>query len=169
MSRTTARLLALLAAATAAGCGGENGPTATLQQAIVAGEVTLDGKPLRSGSVTFVPVGRGAQSQEPGVARIESDGGYWIGNANLTEPAGLPPGRYKVTILSMEPRPDGPDGVVARLRTPRRYADLATTPFEVDVVAGENRVPLNLTSSIDRDAGGPGELATDPGRSRQIE
>jgi hypothetical protein len=159
----------LLAAALAAGCGGENGSTATLQQALVAGEVTLDGKTLRNGSVTFVPVGKNAQALEPGIARIESDGLYWIGNANLTEPAGLPPGRYKVTVLSMQTRPDGPDGVVARLRTPRRYADLATTPFEVEVVAGENRVPLHLTSSNPSGPDAPGALATDPERSRQIE
>ncbi|QDU61003.1 hypothetical protein Pan216_18560 [Planctomycetes bacterium Pan216] len=113
----------------------------------VNGHVTLDGTPLESGTVTLIPETSEEEGGRPGIARIEKDGSYWIGNANRSKPAGVPVGHYRVTILSMQPDPSGSGRPVASLVIPERYADHESTPFLVEVAAGDNKVDLKLTST----------------------
>jgi hypothetical protein len=110
----------------------------------VRGSVFLDEEPLGWGTVTFIPDVPESSGGRPGIARIGPDGTYWIGNANLDKPAGLRPGRYKVTVLAMTPDPAGTGLPVAELAIPESYADPATTPFEVHVLAGANHFDLRL-------------------------
>lgn len=119
----------------------------------INGHVTLDGTPLTSGTVTLIPETAEAEGGRPGIARIEKDGSYWIGNANRSKPAGVPVGRYKVTILSMQPDPSGSGRPIASLVIPERYADHTQTPFLVEVDAGDNTLDLELTSTDVESAG----------------
>ena len=105
-----------------------------------AGTVLLDGTPLGSGTVTFLPEASEADGGRVGLARVD-DGAFVVGNATPTKPGGLKPGRYRVTVLSVVPDAAG------RLtqRIPEPYTDVDATPLVVEVVAGENSVPLVLT------------------------
>lgn len=110
---------------------------------MVEGTVTFHGRPLAGGTVTFIPAPGSENKLEPGIARIESDGSYWIGNANLSKPAGLVPGKYKVTVLKMRTDPNG-----IRMQTPAIYADSRTTPWEFAVEAGRNRIRLDIEEPV---------------------
>lgn len=128
-----------------AGCSTDD-RKGTLQPAMVRGVVTLNGRSIERGAVTFIPSGPREEFGDPGVARIDPDGSFWVGNANLTKPAGLRPGRYRVTIVSMKPRPDGPSGPIAKLDIPERYSEEETTPFEVTVNDGQNKFRFDMVT-----------------------
>jgi hypothetical protein len=88
-----------------AGCGGEEAVDNLPRQA-VSGSVTLDGKPLASGSIQFVPAGA-AEGSAGGVgvtagAKIEN-GRYEIDRGH-----GPVPGTYKVAINSAPVTPTEP-------------------------------------------------------------
>ncbi|MBY0589076.1 hypothetical protein K2X85_18025 [bacterium] len=129
-----------------AGCSA--GPVSpTIHESRARGVVTLNGRPLSRGTVTFLPTTKTEGRVDPGIARIEPDGSFWIGNANLSKPAGLKPGRYKVTVLVMEPRAPGESGSLARLAIPEKYTSIESTPFTFDVVKGQNRFRLDMTTN----------------------
>lgn len=111
----------------------------------VRGTISLEDRPLPSGTVTFIPDKEENEGGRPGIARIESDGSYRVGNANPDKPAGLPPGKYKVTVMTMAPDPTKTGYPVAELVTPEVYADYTKTPFEVEVIAGDNERNFSLT------------------------
>jgi hypothetical protein len=71
------------------GCG----PADEFQHVGVSGKVALDGKPLPSGTITFVPLGAGAASHGP-----ITDGSYAIARS-----AGPSPGSFRVEISSVRP------------------------------------------------------------------
>ncbi|WP_435015459.1 hypothetical protein TA3x_002997 [Tundrisphaera sp. TA3] len=82
------RLLALIALC---GCGGTGDG---LARQAVSGNVTLDGKPLAAGGITFDPVDPGKPGSVSGFAPV-SDGSYAIDRS-----AGLTPGSYRVSIVA---------------------------------------------------------------------
>ncbi len=71
------------------GCGGEGD---TLNRQPVAGTITLDGKPLEKGSITFMP----ADPQKGNVASAEISAGTY----KIEPSQGLVPGGYRVIISS---------------------------------------------------------------------
>ena len=128
-----------------AGCSNNKKPKETDYKAKVSGTVMLDGKPMTGGCVTFVPLVPEFEGGRAGVAQIEKDGTYFVGNADRKK-RGLVPGRYKVILLKMD-LIDGADGAIsAQLNVPERYVELATTPFEFDILEGANTVNLQLQS-----------------------
>jgi hypothetical protein len=129
--------LVLAAILTAAGC---------TRRADVGGLVTLDGKPLPTGVVTFTPASGGAT----GYAAIGEDGRYTV---QTGASAGLPPGEYVVTVAANGPAATdsqpgrGPlsDGI-RPLVTPQRYADRAESPLRATLQSGTQELRLVLTS-----------------------
>jgi len=71
------------------GCGGDG-----LPRQAVSGSISLNGKPLKSGVVNFVPQSADMPTQS-GAAVIE-------GKYSITRATGLVPGKYKVVISSGE-------------------------------------------------------------------
>lgn len=138
-----------------AGCSTEKSDKVTIYPAQVRGSVMLDGRSLTHGTVTFYPQDNRADRPGPGIASIDPQGNYWVGNSNLSKPAGLPPGRYKVTVLVMTPRPEGAHGPIAILAVPEAYTKEATTPFEYEIVAGENKIRLDLKTPKEPEAKDP--------------
>ncbi|MBX6312628.1 MAG: hypothetical protein IRY99_06865 [Isosphaeraceae bacterium] len=128
----------------AAGCGsGDN-----LPREPVSGSVTLDGKPLKSGLITFVPTGPDIPTQ--GAAAIV-EGEYSIPRAQ-----GLVPGKYKVVVSSGGGTPEqkvdtvadmpGMPPVPAKEAIPPQYN--ANSILEANVTAGgKNEFDFSLTSS----------------------
>jgi hypothetical protein len=119
------------------GCDGGGGS--------VSGTVTLDGKPLTSGVVTFHPAAGGASA----IGTIGKDGTYTVQIGNDMK---LPPGDYLVTVDAGEavtsdlgppgapPKPPPPPKRI----TPDKYASKDTTDLKATVKAGSNKVPLEL-------------------------
>lgn len=123
---------AFLCALVGAGCSGSDGKEA------VTGTVTLKGKNLDSGTVTFVPAAGGA----PAAAQV-TDGAFAI-----PKDKGLLPGKYKVAISS-------PDG-----KTPDNDPDAAPGPS--GNFASKERIPAKFntetTLEVEVKTGGPNEF-----------
>lgn len=130
------------ALAVSAGC--ERATVQRDQPSRVGGMVTIDGKPLPFGTVTFYPEPPEAAGLHPAIAAIGPDGRYDLGNAPGERWRGQKPGRYRVAVLAMRPRPPG--GGVARLASPAQYADARRSPIVVDLAEGEATINLALSS-----------------------
>lgn len=126
------------AAFVAAGCSAGAGGESLLP---VSGKVSVNGKPLTTGSVSFRPdQGNPTQHQPNGV--IDADGNYEL----VVPPArkGAPPGRYKVLIFALDdPQPGKP----LKSFIDMKYSDESTTPVKLEVVANPEpgRYDLKLT------------------------
>jgi hypothetical protein len=88
-SRRLAILAVLAAACWGCGGGGDDG----FEHYAVKGTVRLDGEPLKTGLIMFIPGGRGAASLGDVV-----DGAFAIDAAN-----GPSPGEYRVEVNSIQP------------------------------------------------------------------
>lgn len=113
----------------AAGCGAHDSS--------VYGTVTLDGKTLETGTVTFHPAGEGAVAY----GRIGADGSYRL---HTGAEEGLAPGEYVVTVVATAPPPDPHSEVVGKLLTPVRYGNLDQTDLRFTIEPGTNRIDLPL-------------------------
>ncbi|WP_406697777.1 hypothetical protein V5E97_02825 [Singulisphaera sp. Ch08] len=120
------------------GCGNE-GPA----RQPISGVITLDGKPLPSGSVTFAPL----DGTTAATAEIR-DGAYRIGRSE-----GPAPGRYQVEINAVKPtgkrikHPDLPSETIEEVRNviPTSY-NVETQLAIVVTPDGENAFPFELTT-----------------------
>ena len=91
--RPAARLTLVVAmglALTVAGCGS---PSDEYARFAVEGKVTLDGQPLKSGTISFIAKGVGASAS----AEV-ADGSFRLGESD-----GLSPGGYRVEVFSLQP------------------------------------------------------------------
>ncbi len=119
-----------------AGCGGP-------YDASVAGLVTLDGNPIPTGSISFVPSNGGPQAY----AIVNESGNYEVYTGRES---GLPPGEYKVVVVARKssttrsagggPPPPG------EAITPRWYASPETSGLTFNVEPGSNEINLELKS-----------------------
>ena len=125
---------AALIALAVAGCGGGLHP--------VRGTVTLDdGTPVTKGLVVFERVDGGP----PVTARgdIKGDGSYELSTNKPGD--GVPPGRYKVVLNSMD-LSDVPDEQ-KELPYDTKYLSPRTSDLEFEVKAGPNDIPIRLAKS----------------------
>ena len=131
VSRIMAVVLAVGFGLTAAGCGsdGEN-------LLPVEGVVTLDGKPLTVGGLTFHPdTSKGNTTLHQPVGELGADGRYKLTSGGK---AGAPPGWYKVLVFSSEQMQDSLRGGAPtdpKWLIHRKFTDAKTTPLSVEVVA----------------------------------
>ncbi len=119
------------------GCGGT-------YDASVSGVASLDGAPLPSGSVAFIPNQAGPASY----AAILNDGSYVV---NTGREEGLPSGSYVVTVVAREKAIEDKSGrglppMPGKQITPPWYAAKKSTPLKFDVTSGSNEINLELTS-----------------------
>ena len=126
-----------------AGCGREN-QSETIK---VTGRVTLDGQPLGSGVVVFMPQkGPGAKGT------IGSDGSFRMGT--YAEDDGAVAGHYQVAVIALDPKAlaaaKGPDAYIPSL-VPERYTSPATSGLTFEVKPGTKNVADSELSS----RGGP--------------
>ena len=119
------------------GCGGP-------YDASVEGMVTLDGSPVPSGAVAFIPTGGGP----PGYALSDQSGRYEVFTGRE---AGLPSGEYSVTVVAREEpkekrtKDGGPPPPGKRL-TPAWYGSSTASPLRFTVEPGSNDIQIDLTS-----------------------
>jgi hypothetical protein len=108
-----------------AGCSGER-----LDLLPVSGQVTYDGQPLTTGTVSYHIVG--GTGHVP-TGSIDKDGRYSL---STNYQPGAPPGKYKVIVHATEPveaipgkaSPGMPKSII-----PERYNQPTGTPFEIEV------------------------------------
>ena len=127
----------------AAGCDGPD----ELGRRAISGTVTLDGKALASGSVTYVPTESG-----PAVGATIEDGRF-----SIDRESGPIPGAYRVEILAIRPTgrtiadPEGPKGSTVEERkniVPDRYGSQSTLTSDV-TPTGPNTFEYKLDSRPD--------------------
>ena len=112
----------------------------------VDGVVRLDGKPLTTGTVRFLPAaGRTATGE------IQSDGTFSIGTYGKTDGALI--GMHQVVIIAIQTDPDAPKE--GRMLTanpkvkplvPMRYMAPGTSKLTFEVKPGDNHAEFDLTS-----------------------
>lgn len=109
--------------------------------ASVSGKVTLDGKPLTKGGVSFYASGAAAAS-----GQIDASGNYTLSTG--TE-KGLQPGNYQVTIVANETilPIDQFASPVPKLITPAKYSNATTSGLTAEVKRGKNTFDFNLVST----------------------
>lgn len=109
----------------------------------VSGRVTLDGQPLDTGNVAFVPVHDGPAS----TGSIDSSGYYRL---NTGTAQGVVPGEYRVAVVATKPPPP-PDPrkppQPPELLTPSKYARAETSDLRFVVKAGSQTIDLSLTAA----------------------
>jgi hypothetical protein len=136
----TAFLLGCMAAVT--GCLGS---TPALGR--VSGVVTLDGKPLSSGRVTFWPA-----AGRSGSGWIETDGRFTLGTFNATDGAVV--GSHAVTVTAASKSPPGapdfdrdrPVSGWPRSPIPARYSNPDSSGLSFEVSPGANRFEIKLVT-----------------------
>lgn len=85
--KTTIVVFSSLVMIVSFGCGNSES-----ERVPVSGTITLDGKPLASGAISFLPVGRGTSAGTT----------IFNGEFSITRASGPSPGRYRVEIDSYE-------------------------------------------------------------------
>jgi hypothetical protein len=120
------------------GCGTGGGEKLTP----VVGKVTVDGKPLTTGAVTFHPdAAKGNSTPHIPVGTLDAQGNYKLMSATKE---GAPPGWYKVTVSAQEPiDPKNPYAPPKHLINPK-FSDASTSGLEVEVVANPSAEAYDL-------------------------
>jgi hypothetical protein len=133
--RLVGKVLVVALLAALAGCGGSDFGTVT-------GAVTLDGKPLDGGSVTFYPANTGALSY----GEVSPEGKYELRTASRD---GVLPGPYIATISYRSGRA-GPGMTIQQIealeKVPIKYCQKETSDLRFDITPGHNEVNLHLVS-----------------------
>ncbi|MEM8944358.1 MAG: hypothetical protein AAGD11_04170 [Planctomycetota bacterium] len=118
------------------GCGSEFG-------ASVSGKVTLDGKTITPGLVTFAPEDPTAI---PSVGDLDSSGNFIL---TTSKKDGIRPGKYRASVQAFEP-PDIPPGqrsyTPSEPLVPMKYMQVTTSGLEFTVESGSNTINIELTS-----------------------
>jgi hypothetical protein len=111
-------------------------------EASVTGKVTLDGKPIGPGYISFVPAG---ETRNPAQGRVLEDGTYSVKTAHV---AGLPPGIYQVKVSVHEPMADPNERVevMPPLVHPEKYTKPEPSGLEYEVTSGPNTINIELKS-----------------------
>jgi len=124
-------LLVCLLLVTMLGCGPASDFTS------VSGTVNLDGEPLKSGNITFMPADGGTRTSSGEIV----DGHYTLSTVQKGD--GAPDGKYNVAISSwsVEPSMESPKGVSA---IPKKYTDGKTSGLTADVTKENHTFDFEL-------------------------
>ncbi len=127
---TASRLLLALVAGLTVGCGSD--------LAEVTGTVSLDGRPLDSGTIVFQ-----GPNLPQAAGQIGEDGSYSVSTGTQR---GLPPGQYRVTVTAYKTRAgrDEQEAPIPEFLTPVRYNNPETSGLTADVEPGGNRFDFTL-------------------------
>ena len=134
-------LLAVITASTG-GCANKSGTIP------VSGKVTLDGKELETGAVTFSPITSG----EPAIGQIQADGTFHL--RTKVDGDGALAGRYRVSVAAFKKTsasptsPGMPTSTLGESIIPVRYNNSSTSGIQLEVTtSGANNFPIELLSN----------------------
>jgi hypothetical protein len=105
----------------------------------VSGQVLIDGRPLTSGTIEFVP-----EAGRPSSAAIQADGHFELASESVgrTKEIGAAPGRYRVLVASSKIV----DEKTIQWNAPAKYADFRTSGLEVTINNPMNDLQIKLVS-----------------------
>jgi hypothetical protein len=139
-------ILILLLLSVLPGCGSDRAETA-----LVTGRVTIDGRPVTEGRITFYP-GKGRSA----TGSLAADGTYSL--TTWEEGDGAVLGKHQVTIkathssgaapssFEQELQGGGPAAASIEWLVPPTFAQRTTTPLSEEVVEGANTIDFELKS-----------------------
>ncbi len=133
------RWLVLLFVLSCAGCGGGGDSLASVRGKVL----DKQGQPAKGAVVSFHPKGGNSVSTEPSVGVAGEDGTFTL---ETGKKSGAPVGEYTVTIIWPEevaPRKAKvfpPPESETRDRLRGAYANAKTSPFKVQIKAGDNQL-----------------------------
>lgn len=107
----------------------------------VAGKVLIDGEPVPTGSIQFVPV-----TGRPFVGKIERDGTFRLTDSSVSNEQslpGVPIGMYQIGISSAEVI-DEDKGEILR-HIPSHYADYRQSDLKMEITKAEEDLVIELT------------------------
>ena len=132
-------LLVIGIVAIAAGCNSKDEKLAP-----VSGIVTVGGRPIPSGNVTFYPESsKGAAGLHQPNGVIDASGRFELYVPDSKK--GAPLGKYKVVVYAVDdPQPGKPNKYFAN----KKYADIATTTLSIEVV--QNPEPGRYDLKLER-------------------
>jgi hypothetical protein len=116
------------------GCGDGRPPRVP-----VSGRVTIDGRPVTSGAIRFIPMGG-----RPSTGEIDSEGRFALSTFDPGDGCTL--GTHTVTVQSM----DEIDGETRRWNTPKKYASEKTSKLVESVSEATDSLQLQLTWGDER-------------------
>lgn len=125
MPKTAATILGCLFLLPCAGCGSSAGTTYTTTTVPVKGKVTLNGKTVTEGMITFEPdSGREAHGD------IQSDGTYTL--TTFKEGDGAVLGTHRIAVSG------------AGRSVPNKFAHVSSSKIEIEVSEGKTDYPIDL-------------------------
>jgi len=134
-----------------AGCGGDN-----LGKVVpVSGKVTLDGTPLKSAVVTFVPDAAKGNKTKAGVFAMVDENGHYSLQSTPEKGSprdGAPLGWYKVKVMPGMSMNMGTGGETAKVLDPTKVKskkDASGTPYDLGQIPTKYRDEKTTTLSIE--------------------
>lgn len=115
------------------GCGDGRG-----NRIPVAGSVTIDGEPLKFGSVTFMPKTHG-DGMRAGGGSVDGQGRFTV--SSFTANDGLLIGSYEVQIKAVEKI----DSSSQRWHAPRKYSKVKTSNLKAEITADTTELKFELS------------------------
>jgi hypothetical protein len=109
-----------------AGCGGDSDSPNTVR---VSGKVTLNGQPLTSGEVVFIPK-EGGGLHRPGIGQLDDDGTFVLMSFGKE---GIEPGDYKVIVRPLPAEDGDKKDAVVTSPIPEKYQSAESSGFEETV------------------------------------
>jgi hypothetical protein len=100
----------------------------------VSGQVLIDGKPLKFGSIRFVPSDSRASQ-----GAIDANGHFTLNCYEKDD--GVVPGTHTVTVMACEPL----SRTLVRWHVPRKYSDPVTSDIKKEVVEPTDSMLVELT------------------------
>lgn len=108
----------------------------------VSGNVTIDGKPVGFGRISFEPIDK--PGKFIGGSSLGTDGSYQV--TTFTAFDGLPPGKYQVTITATEAMGDSGE----RWHAPKKYSMLDKSGLTAEVNEETKTIDFELTWKGDK-------------------
>ncbi len=111
-----------------------------------SGVVTIDGQPLKKGTVTFQPITTGENNlKRPATGEIDSSGRFQLSTFQAGD--GLLPGKYHVVITAFENAPTVEEyaaGAKRKSLIPEKYSNSTTSGLEAVVTDTNNEFTFEL-------------------------
>lgn len=107
----------------------------------VAGRVLIDGEPLSTGSIRFVP-----EQGRPATSKIRTDGTFALSQASLnSDPTqrGINAGIYRVAVSAAKIIDEDSDNV--EWLAPSKYADFRTSEISIEIERPHDDLVVDLT------------------------
>jgi len=107
----------------------------------VAGRVLIDGEPLTTGSIQFVP-----ETGRPFASKILEDGSFRLAElsvANESQQPGISQGKYRIAVSSAEVLGEDRGDILRHV--PAHYADFRKSDLEVEITESQENLIIELT------------------------